>query len=580
MGLPRGVSSGYARRKLLPNCLECTLKTTDATILVADLVGYTSLMENNRDAAVGAIHDLRQIWLEPAMHEHEGEALKRLGDGWIIAFNSPVQAIDAAIRVQERLAAESGLRLRIGIHHGEVLKDELDFYGSAINLATRIQVEAPPGGVMISEELLKMLPDTLTVKFSDAGSFRLKNIALPMKLMQWRPDRNDRGSEDVPTIAVELFAAAPDDQETQAAAEDLRDQLIQRLARRTGVRVLDDSVGGAGRAVYRLRGRVRLSSSRGRVSLSMLLRETPEPVWSKSYDGDPSDIFAFCDDIIDRADTDLRVQINSFDGDRVAHLPVDQLSVSELRSRAATVLHRYTVEAWEETRDLLKRAMALSPEDAMASAMYAESVLTLALASYETLSDVLVAELSNSLDRAVEASPRSDYIIWARAFFNLHVKSDVAMVRADLRRTLTLNPVYTHGIDLMGLVELKEGNVAASTAHLKRSIDLTDADPILPYRHFLLAVAHLCADDASSALKAVNEAIMLRPSVWAYHRLQAECLLHLGDDTGARTAENHAAALGRTGSVLALRPTVPMDKAALLEILDPKKSLRISPKCS
>ena len=547
-----------------------TLETTELVVLVADLVGYSSLMENDHDAAIGAIRDLRQIWLEPVIEAQSGKVLKRLGDGWIISFEDPVQAVKTAIEFQERLAAESGLRLRVGVYCGEVTKDEADYYGSAINIASRIQVEAPPGGVMIPEEIANSLPASLAGKFGDAGSFRLKNIALPLKLMQWRPERRESDADDVPTIAVEMFAVAPDDRETRAAAEDLRDQLIQRLARRTGVRVLDDAVGGAGRAVYRLRGRVRLSSYRGRVSLSLLLRDKAEAVWSKTYDGNPSDIFAFCDDIIDRADTDLRVQINFFDGDRVAHLPVDQLSVSELRSRAATVLHRYTIDAWEETRSLLQRALSLSPDDPMAAAMHAESILVLALSRYETLPEPVAAKLASDLDRAVEASPRSDYIFWARALFNLYVARNVTKARADLRHTLALSPVYAHGIDLLGQVELAEGNVANAITQLARSIDLTDADPILPYRYFLLSVAHLCAHDAASALSAVDEALLLRPSVWAYHRLRAECMRNLGDESEANASEREAKMIGPAGSVLALQPPVPDTQKNLLRILKPR----------
>ncbi|MCL5778973.1 hypothetical protein M1105_18545 [Limibaculum sp. FT325] len=537
---------------------------------MADMVGFSSLMESNRDAAIEAVRSFRDIWLEPVVRDHGGRVLKRLGDGWIIVFDAPGKAIEAALRIQSQLAAESRLSLRIGIHHGELVQDDADVYGAAINLASRIQVEAPPGGVMISEALARLLPTPVAQLFGDAGSFRLKNIALPVKLLHWRPERRDSAEDEVPTIGVETFVAAPDDRETRAAAEDLRDQLIQRLIRRTGIRVFDDAVGGAGGAVYRLKGRIRLAGRKGRVSLSMILRDSAEPFWSKAYDGDPSDIFAFCDGVIDRADTDLRVQINYFDGNRVAHLPEDQLSVSELRSRAATVLHGYTVEAWDEARRLMARARMLAPDDPMANAMHAETIVALAQAYYTDVPPDVASRLAEDLDRAVEAAPRSDYVIWARAFFDLYVTRDFARARGDLRRVLSLSPSYTHGIDLIGLVELAEGNVAAAIDHFARSIELTDTDPILPYRYFLLSIAHLSAGDAHSSLRAINEAIQIRPSVWAYHRLRADCLRRLRENQAAIECEAHAEKLSPAPSILALRVPVRGREERLHDLLTPK----------
>ena len=151
-------------------------------------------------------------------------------------------------------------------------------------------------------------------------------------LFQWQP--SEAGvveSGEVPSIAVEAFAFAPDDSETRGAADDLHEQLITRLSRRSGIRVLDDSTGQVRQATYLLRGRLRTAGARGRLSVSLMLGGENRTVWSQIYEGDPSDIFAFCDELIESVDVDLRLQINAFDGNRVAHLPEDRLSLSELR---------------------------------------------------------------------------------------------------------------------------------------------------------------------------------------------------------------------------------------------------------
>jgi adenylate cyclase len=328
-------------------------------------------------------------------------------------------------------------------------------------------------------------------------------------------------------------------------------------------------MGGAGGATYRLRGRVRISGDRGRVSLSLYLKDSAQPTWTKSYDEGTRDIFAFCDHLVDRADTDLRVQINAFDGDRIAHLKDDELSVSELRSRAATLFYDYSVASWERARSVLERGIALAPRDPMASAMHAEAIVALAQARYEIIPSSVAERLGRDLDAAVEASPRSDYIFWARAFFKLYVEEDLDAARADVSRTLAISPVYTHGHELLGLIDLREDKTSDAIRNFTRAIELTDTDPILPYRHFLLSISQLCAGDPSAASAAIEKAIQLRPSTRPYHLLRAECCRRCGNVDGAQVSECRADDLADVPSMLALRPPVPNRERQVLSLLAP-----------
>lgn len=249
--------------------------------------------------------------------------------------------------MQTGLLGHPAIKLRIGAHISEIVEHESDFYGAGVNLAARLQTEAPPGGLMVSEDFHRQLTGELSLMFDDASTFKLKNIALPVNADQWRPQtENSRRSSDVPTIAVEAFELAPDNLDTRAAAVDLRDQLILRLSKRTGVRILDEGTGQPTESIFLLRGRLRMAGERGRFNLALLLRDGGENVLSQSYEGDTTDIFAFCDKIIEQADIDLRLQINAFDVDRISHLPDDELSVSELRPRAASEFYKVTVASW------------------------------------------------------------------------------------------------------------------------------------------------------------------------------------------------------------------------------------------
>ncbi len=169
-----------------------------AVLMVADLVDYSRIMSDDETLAIDAIGDLKETYLEPRVLKHGGEILKRMGDGWILAFSSVSAAVQCAMEVQTKLVGHPVIKLRIGAHIGEIREDETDFYGAGVNLAQRLQTHAPPGGLLVSQDLYRQLTGDLSKAFEDAGSFELKNIALPVNGFRWKPQRSDS------TVAGEL----------------------------------------------------------------------------------------------------------------------------------------------------------------------------------------------------------------------------------------------------------------------------------------------------------------------------------------------------------------------------------------
>jgi adenylate cyclase len=541
-----------------------------AVLMVVDVVDYSRLMAEDEAATIKTIQALKDTYLEPVALEKGGEILKRMGDGWIIAFSSVPATLQCAFEVQTKLVGHPVVKLRMGAHIGEIVEDETDFYGAGVNLAARLQTEAPPGGLMVSEDFHRQLTGKMASSFDDAGTFKLKNIAMPVNGFQWRPQQSDISrTSDVPTIAVESFECAPDDLDTRAAVADLRDQLILRLSRRTGIRVLDEGTSRPTDSIYLLRGRLRIAGGRGRLSLSLLLREDARPVLSQSYEGETSDIFAFCDDLIERADVDLRLQINAFDGDRIAHLPDEQLSVSELRSRAASQFYLVTIESWGRFIELLERALRLNPSDPMSLAMWAEGIVTLAAAQYEDITQERIEALEEGCNRAIEQAPRSDYVFWARSVFGVYVLRNPAVARKDVERALSLNSAYPPAHETLGLINLQAMHYDEAASSLEKAVAMSESDPLLPTRLFMFALSLVCSNRITEARAAIERAIHLSPSPRSFHLLRAYCCHTEGDAAAAAEAEAVASRLPRQGSALAPRPPLPDEKAELARIVSP-----------
>ncbi len=530
-----------------------------AVVIAADLVGFTRWMGEDEAGARAAIRELKERAFEPVVQRHGGEILKRLGDGWIVAFPSATGAVCAAMEVQTGLAEHRTIRLRLGAHLGELVFDDSDFHGPGVNLAARLQTEAPPGGLLISQDVHRQLDAALAAGFIEAGSFALKNVTLPVTGYRWRPPPGAAArADDLPVIAVDDLAPTPDDAATRAVAEDVREPLIERLARRTGIRVVDARTAGGDAATYLLRGRLRLAHGRGRLNLALLLKHDGRPVWSQTYDRPAADLFALADELVDRADADLRLQINAFDAERIAGSADEELSMSELRARAAASFYEATMASFERARALLERALELSPEDPMALAMRADAVVTLAAARFTDLDDDTRRALEDGANLAVERLPRSDYAFYARGLVRVYVRRDAAGARRDADRALALGPAYAPAYELDGLVHLLKGAFASAVTSLERAVALSADDPLLPYRQYLEAVALYAGGERERAREVIGRAIEWRPSVWGFHRLHA---LAGGGEATTRLAP--------APSILATRPPLPAACADLVAALAP-----------
>jgi class 3 adenylate cyclase len=132
-----------------------------AAVLVADVVGYSRLMEADETGTLAALKDRRASILEPTVRSHRGRVVKFLGDGVLIEFGSAVNAVAGALELQRRMAeaneplpATLRIVLRIGINLGDVIGEGGDIYGEGVNIAARLEALAEPGGICISGKVL------------------------------------------------------------------------------------------------------------------------------------------------------------------------------------------------------------------------------------------------------------------------------------------------------------------------------------------------------------------------------------------------------------------------------------------
>ena len=176
-----------------------------AAILMADVSGFSRLMGVNEDATVGLIREFHES-VRTIVEEFEGRIVDTAGDSVFSEFDSVVNAVRCARRIQAEQAARNGSRLqadrleaRIGVHLGDVIVEDYRVYGDGVNIAARLEPLADPGGICISEAVYQQVRGKIELPVEDLGVCELKNIDHPIRLYKVPPvERPDRSTAEAP----------------------------------------------------------------------------------------------------------------------------------------------------------------------------------------------------------------------------------------------------------------------------------------------------------------------------------------------------------------------------------------------
>ena len=150
------------------------------TLLFTDLESSTALTQALGDAKAQEILHGHNDAVRAALAAHEGEEVKHTGDGIFAAFGSAVSAVEAALQIQRDLAGAE-VRVRIGLNAGEPIAEDDDYFGTAVQLASRVCDRAEPGQILVSN-VVRELCAGKTFTFTDQGEVTLKGFEEPVRL--------------------------------------------------------------------------------------------------------------------------------------------------------------------------------------------------------------------------------------------------------------------------------------------------------------------------------------------------------------------------------------------------------------
>lgn len=190
-------------------------------IVFTDMVGFSALAQRDEERALSLLREQREI-AEPIFESHGGTVIKSTGDGFLVEFDNALAAARCAVALQERFRSRNDevepkrrFHVRVGLHLGDVVLEGGDVYGDGVNIASRVEACAPPGGICLTGAVAHQIENKLDLPLAPLGRRKLKNIDKPVDLygvvLPWEksPTRSQRRAPGTERDIVSLARRLP-----------------------------------------------------------------------------------------------------------------------------------------------------------------------------------------------------------------------------------------------------------------------------------------------------------------------------------------------------------------------------------
>jgi adenylate cyclase len=368
-----------------------------SAIMFTDIVGYTAMMGADEKLAINMLNINRQIQ-RPVIESFGGRWIKELGDGVMAIFPTVSDAIEASLIIQDKCRKEKKFQLRIGVHHGEIIVEEGDIFGDAVNIAARVQAIAPPGGIYITEGVRQVIQNNNDFKSTFSEEANLKNVREPVRLfrVEWAEMTEKRISEKKDTkiqpiikeerisgIAVLPFVNMSSDPEQEYFSDGLTEEIITDLSHIGGLLVISRSsmmtykgtskklheIAREVKVRYMLEGSVRKAGNQLRITAQLIDAENDCHVWAEKYNGSIDDVFKIQEQVSRSIAEALNIKLTKQAEQQLSHHPIANLQEFEFFVRARQEMWKFTLPSMLNAISLAQKGIELNHRNASLHAL-------------------------------------------------------------------------------------------------------------------------------------------------------------------------------------------------------------------
>ena len=491
-----------------------------AAILAADVVGFSKKMGEDEDRTLSNLKACRSL-TDAAIKQNHGRIFGSAGDSVIAEFASPVDAVVAATEFQrnirdrnEGVSDEDQMLFRVGLNLGDVIIEGDNLYGDGVNVASRLEASAEPGGITLSGKFHDEVCRKLDMSFVRTGEQVMKNITSPVQtykievssLPKTEPiiatSAEDRVStseqvlvEKPPTIAVLPFSNMSGDSEQDYFVDGITEDIITNLSlwRTFPVISRNSSFTFKGKSMnlkdaakelgsrYIVEGSVRKGGQRVRITAQLIDAEHDHHLWSEKWDKNLEDIF----DIQDEVSASIAAQINptleDYERERIERVKPSNYNAWETYLKSLQIFNNRNPSDHEDielkkAQSLCEKSIELDDSMSLAYSLLAkicewELLQFTTDDSKKTLDEMLTyAKKAEELD---SKNPIAVYGIARHYFFS--GKFDQSKFYSE--RAVQLNPSFPDAQNILGQSLVHSGKFAESEKHFLKAIELNPLDP-------------------------------------------------------------------------------------------------------
>lgn len=525
------------------------------------MVGYSRLVGRDESGAIARLRHIRKERFEPAVARRGGRVVKLTGDGALVEFASAVEALSLAIEFQQGMAEENvdaaddqAIRFRIGLHLGDVIVDDDDLLGDGVNVAARLESQAPAGGIVISRTVHEAAAGRVKATFTDLGDLQLKNIERPVQAfsVEWQPTDwpTSKASPvvttssakplklpDKPSIAVLPFDNMSADPDQEHLADGVVESITAALSRiraffviarnsafaykgkHKNIREIGRELGVA----YVLEGSVQRVGQRVRITAQLVETAGGAHLWAEKYDGQLDDIFDLQDRITEQVAGALQPSIRLAEIERSRRKRPQELGAYDYAMRA--MRDAWVLEEEAATRALaqLDQALAIDPDYPLALGLAAWCWAQRSVYNWADDASAARAQALKLVDRAAAASTEDPLILAILGTVHTFARN-YGVARVMLERAIALDPNGAWALSRLGWLDVYADRPDEAKVHFEKALRLSPLDPI-NFNNFVgLGSARQVAGDDAGAAALFGRALQERPNATWIHRNLAAAL--------------------------------------------------------
>jgi adenylate cyclase len=501
--------------------------------MFTDMVAYSALVQADEAGALALLEEHNRR-LRPIFSRFGGRVVKTVGDAFLVEFESALDATQCAFAVQQDLHHYNAtapepkqIQIRIGVHVGDVVPSENDVLGDAVNIASRIEPLAEPGGISLSQQVYDQVQNKLDVAMLRLPPVSLKNIRSPLTVyrvvLPWQGSgvrAEPAGTTPSHSLAVLPLSNISPDPNDAYFADGLTEELISVLSQLPGLSVIARTsvaqyksspkpvaqVGAELGVDSVLEGSVRKAGNRIRVTLQLIDVGTQRHIWAGSYNREIDDVFAVQADVADRTAETLRLTLAKRDAGEEARKPTENREAYELYLRGLVTAGLPAPHGLQLATRYYERATELDPEFTDAYAAWADLLVTVS-GDYLSVREVMPKARALAA-RALELDPDSSLAHAALGNIAMQFDHDWPRAETEFRTAIRLNPNNARARRFYGLLLIALERFEEAKEEYRNAIRV---DPDGQHQRNL-SWAELESGNFDGAIESAREEVARRPS--------------------------------------------------------------------